>query len=62
MNDRPHIPDRETSKRLLDDIRRRSLAIEAATLKLEEVTVRLEHDTREQRLKRLKNSLKTQSN
>ncbi|MFB2922479.1 MULTISPECIES: hypothetical protein [Aerosakkonema] len=62
MNDKPSIPDPETSKRLLADIRRRSLAIEAATLQLEEVTARLEHDTREQRLKRLKNSLKTQSN
>lgn len=59
MNDRPRIPDPETSKRLLADIRRRSLAIEAATLQLEEVAARLERDTREQRLKRLRNSLKT---
>lgn len=58
MNDQPHIPNSETSKRLIANLRRSRFTIEVATLKLEEVTARLEHDTRQKRLQRLENSVR----
>ena len=58
MNEQAHIPNSETSKRLIANLRRSRLAIEAATLKLEEVTARLEHDTRQKRLERLEDSVR----
>jgi hypothetical protein len=57
MNNQPHIPDPETSKRLLANLRRSRLAIEAATLELEDITAQLENYSRHQRLNRVRNSL-----
>ncbi|OKH35979.1 hypothetical protein NIES2119_18440 [[Phormidium ambiguum] IAM M-71] len=58
MNNQPHIPDAETAKRLLANLRRSRLAMEAATLELENLTMQLENDNRQRRLVRLKQAIK----
>lgn len=57
MTSKPRIPDPETAKRLVANLRRSRLAMEEATLELEELTARLEHDIRQKRLARLKQVL-----
>ncbi len=54
MTGETRIPDPETAKRLVANLRRSRLAMEEATLELEELTARLEHDIRQQRLARLR--------
>ncbi|MCP2728582.1 hypothetical protein [Limnofasciculus baicalensis] len=49
MTTQPRIPDPETAKRLLANLRRSRLAMEAATLELEDITMRLENDNRQYR-------------
>jgi len=54
MTSGPRIPDPETAKRLVANLRRSRLAMEEATLELEEITAQLEHDIRQQHLARLR--------
>ncbi|MDJ1184645.1 hypothetical protein [Roseofilum casamattae] len=56
MTEQPHIPKETTNQRLLTNLRRSRLAIEAATLELENITVQLDNLTRKERLRRLQNS------
>ncbi len=58
MTTQPRIPDPETAKRLLANLRRSRLAMEAATLELEDITMRLENDNRQRRLLRLRQAIK----
>ena len=58
MNSQPRIPDPETAKRLLVNLRRSRLAMEAATLELEDITMQLENDSRQRRLVRLRQAIK----
>ena len=58
MTSQPRIPDPETAKRLLANLRRSRLAMEAATLELEDITMQLENDTRQRRLVRLRKAIK----
>lgn len=46
MTSELRIPDPETAKRLIANLRRSRLAMEEATLELEEITAQLEHDIR----------------
>jgi len=57
MTSQPHIPDPETAKRLLANLRRSRLAMEAATLELEDITMQLENSSRQRRLLRLKHAI-----
>jgi hypothetical protein len=57
MTSQPHIPDPETAKRLLANLRRSRLAMEAATLELEDITMQLENSSRQRRLLRLKQAI-----
>jgi hypothetical protein len=57
MTSQPHIPDSETAKRLLANLRRSRLAMEAATLELEDITMQLENSSRQRRLLRLKQAI-----
>lgn len=58
MTSQPRIPDPETAKRLLANLRRSRLAMEAATLELEDITMQLENESRQRRLARLRKSIK----
>ncbi|MGL4499136.1 MAG: hypothetical protein ACRCU2_08740 [Planktothrix sp.] len=58
MNSQPRIPDPETAKRLLANLRHSRLAMEAATLELEDITMQLENDSRQRRLVRLRQAIK----
>jgi len=57
MTSQPRIPDPETAKRLLANLRRSRLAMEAATLELEDITMQLENDSRQRRLVRLRQAI-----
>lgn len=57
MTSQPRIPEPETAKRLLANLRRSRFAIEAATLELENITMQLENDSRTRRLVRLRNAI-----
>jgi len=57
MTKQTHIPNTETAKRLLANLRRSRLAMEAATLELENITMQLENDNRQRRLLRLKQAI-----
>jgi hypothetical protein len=57
MTRQPRIPDPETAKRLLANLRRSRLAMEAATLELEDITMQLENDSRQRRLVRLRQAI-----
>ena len=57
MTNQPQIPDPETSKRLLANLRRTRLELEESNLELAEVNAQLEHKLRQQRLKRVRGSL-----
>ncbi|MDJ1168739.1 hypothetical protein PMG71_04815 [Roseofilum sp. BLCC_M154] len=59
MSKQPSIPEATTNQRLLINLRRSRLAIEAATLELENITMQLENTTRQERLKRLHYSMRT---
>jgi hypothetical protein len=58
MTKQTHIPDAETAKRLLANLRRSRLAMEVATLELENITMHLENDNRQRCLLRLKQPIK----
>ncbi len=57
MTNQSSIPSPETNKRLLSNLRRSRLAIEAATLELENITMQLENENRQKRLLRLKQAI-----
>lgn len=57
MNDQPRIPELEVDKRLIANMRQNRLRVEEAMLELEEITAKLEHDIRQQRLARVRRSL-----
>ncbi len=57
MSQKPRIPDPETQARLLANLRHSRLVLERATLELDEITLRLEQESREKQLKRVRNSL-----
>lgn len=56
MTDQPRVPDPETAKRLLVNLRRTHLEMEEFNLEIAEITTRLEHNIRQQRLKRVRQS------
>ncbi|WP_204106558.1 MULTISPECIES: hypothetical protein [Spirulina sp. CCY15215] len=51
------IPNPETTKRLIANLRRSCLVLEAATLELENITMQLENENRQKRLIRLKQAI-----
>lgn len=57
MTKQPRIPDPETSKRLLANLRRTRLEMEEFNLELAEINAKLEEHVRQQRLKRLRRSI-----
>lgn len=57
MTNKPRIPDPETAKRLLANLRRTHLEMEEFNQELAEINARLEHDIRQQRLQRVRRSL-----
>ncbi len=57
MDKQPRIPDSETSKRLLANLRRTRLEMEEFNLQLDEISAKLEEELREQKLKRVRKSL-----
>jgi len=59
MSKQPYIPEATTNQRLLVNLRRSRLAIEATTLELENITMQLENTTRQERLRRLQHSMRT---
>ncbi|GCL34896.1 hypothetical protein PA905_18750 [Planktothrix agardhii CCAP 1459/11A] len=57
MNKQPRIPDPETSKRLLANLRRSRMEVQEVNLELGEINAMLAEQLREQRLKRVRRSL-----
>lgn len=57
MNQQPSIADLETSKRLLANLRRTRLELQETNLELAQVNAKLADEIREQRLKRIRNTL-----
>lgn len=55
------MPDPEKVKQTAAKLRRSRLAIEAATLELEELTAQIEHHNRQQRLQRIRKVLNAPS-
>lgn len=56
MTQQPRIPDEETRKRLLNNLRQSRLDLQEFGLQLEEVLAGLEKHIREQKLKRIEKS------
>lgn len=57
MNKQPRIPDPETSKRLLANLRRTRLEVQEVNLELGEINAMLAEHLRQQRLNRVRRSL-----
>jgi hypothetical protein len=57
MTQQPRIPDPETSKRLLKNLRHARLELAESNLELAEVSALLERELREQRLNRVRRTL-----
>lgn len=57
MTDQQHMPDPEKVKQTIARSRRRRLEMEISGLELEEVIAKLEHQNRQQRLNRIKQTL-----
>ena len=57
MTNQPRIPDPETSKRLLANLRRTRLEMAEFNLELAQISAMLEQELAEQRLKRVRRSL-----
>lgn len=57
MTDKPRVPNPETSKRLLANLRRTSLEMQEFNLELDEIDAKLEHEVRQQRLARVRRML-----
>jgi hypothetical protein len=58
MTHQPRIPDPETSKRLLDNLRRTRLELAESNLELAEISALLENEIRQQQLGRVRRSLR----
>ncbi len=56
MNNEPRIPDEETRKRLLINLRKARLDLEEFGLQLDEIEAGLDKHIREQKMKRLEKS------
>jgi hypothetical protein len=56
MNDRPCVPNPETVKRLLANLRQTHLEMSEFNLELEEIAARVEQDIQQQRLDRSRRS------
>lgn len=61
MTEQPQIPDKETRKRLIKNLRQTRLELQEFGIELEEIIALLEKDIREQRLKRIQKSKKNLS-
>jgi len=57
MTNQPQVPDPETAKHLLANLRRTHLEMEEFNLELEEITAKIEHDIQQKRLIRVRRSL-----
>ena len=57
MNKQPHIPDPETSKRLLANLHRTRMEVQEVNLELGEINAMLAEQLRQQKLKRVRQSL-----
>ena len=57
MNKQPRIPDSETSKRLLSNLRRTRMEVQEVNLELGEINAMLAEQLRQQRLNRVRRSL-----
>ena len=57
MTKQPRIPDPETSKRLLANLRRTRLELAETNLELAEINAMLANELRQQQLKRVRRSL-----
>lgn len=57
MKKQPGIPDPETSKYLLRNLRRSRLELDEINLQLDEISARFEQELLEQKLKRVRKSL-----
>jgi hypothetical protein len=57
MNKQPRLPDPETSKRLLANLRRTRLEVQEVNLELGEISAMLAEQQRLQRLNRVRRSL-----
>ncbi|ELR98179.1 hypothetical protein [Gloeocapsa sp. PCC 73106] len=57
MNKQPRIPDPDTSKRLLANLRRTRLELHEVNLQLEEISAQFEQELREQKFKRVRQKL-----
>ena len=58
MNNQPRIPDPETAKRLLANLRQTHLEMHEFNLELEALTAQVEADIQQQKLRRMGRSLK----
>ena len=56
MTNQPRIPDPETSRRLLANLRRSRLELAESNLELAEVSALLENEIRQQKLRRVRRS------
>jgi hypothetical protein len=56
MSDQPRIPNPETAKRLLANLRQTHLEMCEFNRELDEITARVEHDIQQQRLSRARRS------
>lgn len=59
MNKQPRIPDPETSKRLLSNLRRTRMEVQEVNLELGEINAMLAEQLRQQRLNRVRRSLQS---
>ncbi|WP_017304142.1 hypothetical protein [Spirulina subsalsa] len=57
MTDQCSFPNPEVTQKLLVNLRRSRLSIEAATLELENITMQLEQENRQKRLRRLQQTM-----
>jgi phage shock protein A len=57
MDKQPRIPDTETSKRLLTNLRRTRLEMEEFNLQLDQIIARFDQELSQQKLQRVRRSL-----
>ena len=57
MKNQPKIPNPETSKRLLNNLRRTRLEVREISLELAEINAKLEDDIRQKQLDRVRKTL-----
>ncbi len=57
MKNQPQIPNPETSKRLLNNLRRTRLEVREISLELAEINAKLEDDIRQKQLDRVRKTL-----